>query len=254
MGTNLSTQLARLDSDFDINASLIDVDVQDVSLLRQTAEAVAGIISPLTAVGMVARQAIQTFGLASVAKRRVKAVKYVADAEVMKERVRADARMRELAGRHLETVMYIDRKFQMECDRIMSSERRRMAEIESAERVEIERLRSFVRVELERIDKEYSRTVQDQETLLKGYRDFRRRKEEPGCGNQEVLASMAESLYRHPDRFSERQTEIMGRVIVGLADTAARERIEEFVGLQNAMAGRAGSAAPRRRSRWISRV
>ena len=246
MSINKTAQLAKLDNNFDFAASLIDVDVQDVSFLRQAAETVAGIINPLTTVGLVARQAIQTFGLASMAKRRVKAVKYVSDAEVMKERIRADAKIRELTDRHLETVMYIDRKFQKECDRIMSSERTSLAGIKSLERVEIEKLRAYVRVSLEMINKEYSRTVQDQETLLKSYRDFRRQSEGVGCGSRQVVASMAQALSENPDKFSDRQTEAMGRIIVGLADTAARERIEEFIVLQNMMMGNAASTVSRR--------
>lgn len=58
------------ETNIEVAASLIDVDANGIEAVYNTADTVASHINPLHEAGALARQAILTFGLVSVAKRK----------------------------------------------------------------------------------------------------------------------------------------------------------------------------------------
>ena len=230
-------------SDFQTNieiaASLIDVDTNAIETVYNTADAMASYINPLHEVGALARQAILTFGLMAAAKRKASAVRYVANADVARQKILADMRRREIQAQHSEAILYIDRAFQAECDHIAADYRYRTKALESNERMVLEAIRSYAEVRFKEIDAEYSLLMQDQQTLLKEYRNFihygiRDKKDIAAESVRKITDVLTKNIVDLPPLTAE----ILGKSIVGIIETMPTGTIDEFVRLQGSMSSR----------------
>ena len=227
------------ETNIEVAASLIDVDAKGIEAVYNAADSVASHINPLHEVGALARQAILTFGLVSVAKRKASAVCYVANADVARQKILADVRKREIRARHSERVLYIDHAFQAECDRISADYSHKIALLESNERLALEAIRSYAEIRFKEIDAEYTLLMQDQQTLLKQYRNFlrygaRQRKEVAA----ECARKMTDVIVKDIAYLTPQMVEMLGKSISGLILTMPTGAIDEFVKLQGERTGR----------------
>lgn len=144
--------------------------------------------------------------------------------------------MERMAKGHVETVMYIDRSFQAECERIAADRDVRIAGIESAERAALEKMRGYVEVELARIDAGYAKMVQDQEILFKKYGDFCQSVSGERDRLLRVIEGMSDTLRTDIATCSVESATILGQTIVGMTNAIVNSHMDQFVRLQSTMA------------------
>ena len=227
--------LQTIDGNFENAGTVLDINQSDLAMIRDTADTVATAINPLTAIGCLARQALYTYGLASVSKRRFKTIEYVANTEVMREQISAEVRLSEIKAEHSWRTLYIERSFESECERIIADRDIKLAEIDQRERVAIEKLRAFVETRLAKINSDYSLAVKDQMTLTKLWYDFCRKSRQDTRILGDTMQAMAMDLCSHPERFSDEQTRVLAQTVSGMATNIASQSIRQFISLQSTL-------------------
>lgn len=213
-------------------AEMVDLDEGRYGEICEAADIVASTVSPLSAFRSVVNNAIRTYGMVSVARLRADEVRIVANADIVKARFMADVERERETDRHREVVMYVDRKFQADCDRIASQERCELERIRSGERTAMQVIQKWVDVRYAEIAEDHARLIRDQEVMLLLHRRCMAEVEASRDGRMRLASQVTQSLLSESDRFSDSQFEMLKDMAVSYATADAMMRIDEFVAFQ----------------------
>lgn len=182
---------------------------------------------PLSAICNTVNNAIQTYGMISETKYRVKALKYTTHLEEV--RINAAVEMARIQTASNAMNLYIDRSFQRSLDNMEASFMEQSYKIESSRRKMIQEVNKSVENHLINIDKRYIDTVRENEMKCAMYRDFVNQSNKEGITQTDVTLFITKKLAENMHRYNNKAVISICDVISEMMRNNHRISFDEYL-------------------------